>query len=104
MNLVTFPPRVDAPGAGHFSPRQGEVERISVIRQYLRIALRWRYVILGAVAACVLLGLIVTLLMTPRYTAAATVEIARESSKVTGIEGVEREASTFDQEFYQTQY
>lgn len=75
-----------------------------VLRQYLRIALRWRYVILGAVAACVLLGLIVTLLMTPRYTAATTVEIARESSKVTGIEGVEREASTFDQEFYQTQY
>jgi uncharacterized protein involved in exopolysaccharide biosynthesis len=38
----------------------------------LRIALRWRYVILGAVAGCFLLGLIVTLLMTPKYTATAT--------------------------------
>ncbi|WP_262408412.1 GumC family protein [Sphingomonas sp. JC676] len=74
------------------------------VRQYLRIAVRWRYVILSAVASCFLLGLVVTLLMTPQYTAMATVEIARESSKVTGIEGVEREATAFDQEFYQTQY
>lgn len=104
MNLVISTPRVGAPGASDFDPRGGEGERLPVIRQYLRIALRWRYVILGAVAASVLLGLIVTLLMTPKYTAAATVEIARESSKVTDFQGVEREASAFDQEFYQTQY
>lgn len=104
MNMLTFPPRLEAPSAGAYAERGAAADRLPVIRQYLRIALRWRYVILGAVATCVLLGLIVTLLMTPRYTAAATVEIARESSKVTGIEGVEREASTFDQEFYQTQY
>ena len=51
-----------------------------------------------------LLGLIATLLMTPKYTATATVEIAREASQVTGFQGVERETSAFDQEFYQTQY
>ena len=70
----------------------------------LRIAMRWRYVILGAVAACVLLGLIATLLMTPQYTATATIEISRESSQVTNFQGVERETSVADQEFYQTQY
>ena len=75
-----------------------------VLRQYLRIAMRWRYVILGAVAACFLLGLIVTLLTTPRYTALSTIEIARESDKVTDFQGVERDASVADQEFYQTQY
>jgi capsular exopolysaccharide synthesis family protein len=75
-----------------------------LIQQYIRVALRWRYVILGAVVTCLLIGLIVTLLMTPRYTAITTVEIARESSKITGIEGVEREATVNDQEFYQTQY
>ena len=75
-----------------------------VIRQYLRIALRWRYVILGAIAACFILGLIITLLMTPRYTATATIEISRESSQVTNFQGVERETSVADQEFYQTQY
>lgn len=75
-----------------------------LLRQYLRIAVRWRYIILGAVAACVLMGLIVTLLMTPRYTASSTIEISRESDKVTDLQGVERDASVADQEFYQTQY
>ena len=84
--------------------RVGEPERLPLVRQYMRIALRWRYVIIGATAACVLLGLIVTLLMTPKFTATATVEISRESSKVTDFQGVERETSVADQEFYQTQY
>jgi capsular exopolysaccharide synthesis family protein len=42
--------------------------------------------------------------MTPKYTATATIEIAREASKITDFQGVERETGTFDQEFYQTQY
>ncbi|RSV14195.1 exopolysaccharide biosynthesis protein [Sphingomonas sp. ABOLG] len=79
-------------------------ERMPIIRQYLRIALRRRYVILGAVAACFILGLIITLLMTPKYTATSTIEISRESSQVTNFQGVERETSVADQEFYQTQY
>ena len=86
-------------------PQQvGEPERLPILRHYIRIATRWRYVILGAVALAVLSGLIITLLMTPRYTAISTVEISRESSKVTDIQGVEREAGVADQEFYQTQY
>ncbi|MES2290042.1 MAG: polysaccharide biosynthesis tyrosine autokinase [Pseudomonadota bacterium] len=85
-------------------PDTPEENRLSAIQQYLRIALRWRYVIIGAVAACVLLGLIVTLLMTPKYTAVTTVEIARDSSKLTDFQGAERETSIADQEFYQTQY
>lgn len=74
------------------------------LRQYLHIAMRWRYVILGAVAVCFLIGLIATLLMTPQYTASSTIEISREANKVTDLQGVEREASIADQEFYQTQY
>jgi len=79
-------------------------EKMSVIRQYLRIALRWRYVIIGAVVVSMLIGLVVTLLMTPRYTAKTTIEISRESDHVTNFQGVDREASIADQEFYQTQY
>lgn len=79
-------------------------ERLPIIRQYLRIALRWRYVIIGITAACFLLGLIATLLMTPKYTATATVEISREADKVTDFQGVQRDAGIADQEFYQTQY
>lgn len=106
MNLITSnlggPAAFGASQATVASPPA--VERTSVIRQYLRIALRWRWVIVGATVACVLLGLVATLLMTPKYTATATVEIAREANKVADFQGVERETTAFDQEFYQTQY
>ena len=85
-------------------PQQAEDRGPSILEQYLRIARRWRWVILGAIAGCILLGLIVTLLMTPQYTATSTIEISREADQVTNIQGVERETSVADQEFYQTQY
>jgi len=106
MNLV--PPNLRG-GLGTPNPllidqRVVEADRLPLIRQYLRVALRWRYVILGAIASCVLLGLIVTLLMTPKYTAVTTVEISRESDNVTNFRGVGQESGSADQEFYQTQY
>ncbi|RYF15163.1 MAG: exopolysaccharide biosynthesis protein, partial [Oxalobacteraceae bacterium] len=79
-------------------------EQASIVSQYVAIALRRRYIIMGVIAGCILIGLIGTLLMTPKYTAVTTVEISRESDKVTGFQGVEREVSVADQEFYQTQY
>lgn len=103
MNMVTTPP-VGSTVPFTFAQPSSTRGEMPLIRQYLRIARRWRYVILGAVAACVLIGLIVTLLMTPQYTATSTVEILRESNQVTTFQGVERETSVADQEFYQTQY
>lgn len=105
MNMVPYSPG----GAAAVRPpiadtRAAAEDRVPIIRQYLRIAMRWRYVIAGVAAACVLLGIIATLLMTPKYTAVVTVEISRESSKVTDFQGVDRETSVSDQEFYQTQY
>jgi len=85
-------------------PRGIEAEPTPLLRQVLRIALRWRYLIIGAIAVSLIAGLIVTLLMTPKYTAIATIEISRESSQITDFQGVERETSVADQEFYQTQY
>lgn len=106
MNLVTpdFRTGLANPATNIVGNQGPTAERMPVIRQYLRIAIRWRYVVLGITAACVLLGLIATLLMTPKFTAEAMVEISRESSKVTDFQSVEREASIADQEFYQTQY
>lgn len=101
MNLVAFS---SGSGNGVASSGVSEDDRLPVIRQYLRIVRRWRYVIIGVTAAFVLLGLIITLLMTPKYTALATLEISREANQVTGFQGVERETSIADQEFYQTQY
>jgi capsular exopolysaccharide synthesis family protein len=105
MNMLSSTPRADlaTPGPAD-ADRVTTGYKVPVIRDYLRIALRWRYFILGAVAASVLLGLLVTLLMTPQYTALTTIEISRESDRVTSFEGVERETNIADQEFYQTQY
>lgn len=105
MNLVTAKLRHEASvGAMPSVARASDSDRTPLIREYLRIAFRWRYVIIGITGACILLGLIATLMMTPKYTATATIEISRESNKVTDLQGVEREASVSDQEFYQTQY
>jgi capsular exopolysaccharide synthesis family protein len=106
MNAVTTNLQ---PGAGAsepmpVSPRPIDSERTPLIQQYLRIALRWKYVIIGVTVACVVLGLVITLLMTPKYTATATVEIARDANQVTNFQGVERQTNSVDQEFYQTQY
>lgn len=79
-------------------------ERQPLSQQYLRIVLRWKYVILGVTIACLVLGIVATLLMTPKYTATATVEIARDSNQVTNFQSVERDTTAVDQEFYQTQY
>jgi capsular exopolysaccharide synthesis family protein len=79
-------------------------DSVPLLQQYLRIAIRWRWLIAGVTAACILLGLVVTLLMTPQFTATTTIEISRVSDQVTSFQGVEREIGVADQEFYQTQY
>lgn len=101
MNLA---PTAQHPGMAPDMFAAPKMDTIPIIRQYLRVAMRWRYVILGTVAVCFLFGLVVTLLMTPQYTATSTIEISREASQVTNFQGVERETSVADQEFYQTQY
>lgn len=106
MNLVTPRPQSGLPPLSSpiGDPLVGSPERLPVIRQYLRIAMRWRYVIIGSIVLSILIALVATLLMTPKYKATVTVEISREASNVTNIQGVERETSVSDQEFYQTQY
>lgn len=86
------------------APNGGAPESVPLLRELWRIALRWKWVIIGAIAACVLIGIVTTLLMTPQYTATSTIEISREADQVTEFQGVERETSVADQEFYQTQY
>lgn len=84
--------------------RLGDQDQVPAIRLYLRILKRRKWIIAGAVLSCLMLGLIVTLLITPKYTATTTLEISRESNNITPVQGVEREGGAADQEFYQTQY
>ncbi|WP_460101520.1 GumC family protein [Qipengyuania sp. 483] len=81
-----------------------EAEKPSTLQHYLRVALRWRWILIGLTLAGMILGLVVTLLMTPKYMAEVTIEISRDSDQVTNFQGVEQEVSLADQEFYQTQY
>lgn len=85
---------------GAIAQEQGE----RWVLHYLRIANRRKWLILAVVAAFVALGLVITLLATPHYTATATVEIQRENYDIVQIDGVEPEGSSVDLEFYQTQY
>lgn len=106
MNMITPQARVAGPSVGLMANDAAldGADAASVLRRYLRIAQRWRYVILGVTVGCLLLGLVATLLMTPKYTATTLIEIQREANQVTNFQGVERETGIADQEFYQTQY
>lgn len=107
MNNVPFTPgfgAVSLPSTEAFRGQGAYGENEPLVSRYLRVARRRKWLIISAVIASVLAGLIVTLLTTPLYTATAQVEISREANKVVDIEGVEPETQAVDQEFYQTQY
>jgi capsular exopolysaccharide synthesis family protein len=79
-------------------------ESTPLLRYYAGLFWRRRKVVLASVAGFVALGVIVTLLMIPKYTATSQIEIKRESAKIVNMQGVEQDATDADQEFYQTQY
>jgi polysaccharide biosynthesis transport protein len=72
--------------------------------QYWQVVLRWKWVIIGMVTSSLIVGLVATLLMTPKYTAKARIEISRAQKNVTKVEGLDDAATGRDLEFYQTQY
>ena len=72
--------------------------------QYWNALRRHIWLAAAIVTVAVVVGTILTLLMTPQYTAVSRIEIAREQANVTNVEGLQRENSTPNQEFYLTQY
>jgi capsular exopolysaccharide synthesis family protein len=72
--------------------------------QLFRIINNHKWAVLAIMAACLLAGLVTTLLTTPLYTASARIEISRRDVNVTNVEGVEEGDRSRDQEFYDTQY
>lgn len=77
---------------------------LPVLQMYLKLLLRYRWIIAGAAAAAMLLALIVTLMLDKQYSASVELEIAREDANIVNIQGVQPEGGSLDQEFYQTQY
>jgi polysaccharide biosynthesis transport protein len=74
-----------------------------LLTQALTIIRRRKWVLIGAVAGAVLIGLIITLLMTPQYTAKGTLEIQRENSGPSTVPIADSRAGAMDPEFYDTQ-
>ncbi len=98
---MNFERNIQESSISNQSPRQ---EAMPAMRQYLQFIQRRRAIILGSVGLALLIGAIATLLSTRKYSAVATIEIAREVSKVIDVKGVDEEVSAADVEFYQTQY
>lgn len=104
-DYIGGPPLAAAPdarptgaGAGIGRPK------LPLVLQYWRIALRWKWVIISIVIAALVIGLVVTMFMTPMYTSTSTIEISRQRDRIVNVQSVEPEVSAVDLEFYQTQY
>ncbi|HEX8412627.1 MAG TPA: polysaccharide biosynthesis tyrosine autokinase [Sphingomicrobium sp.] len=99
MLPATFPVsgRLDGGAADKDSVRPLIAEALSILR-------RRKWLIAGGVAAALLIGLLVTLLMTPQYTVTATLEIQRENSGPFNVNEKDTRSTMVDQEFYETQY
>ena len=89
-------PVVEAPAERVFS--------LSTLEQAWRAALNRKWAVVAIVAGCILVGLLATLLATPRYTATARVEISRQQANVTDVQTVENTDQMPESEFYATQY
>ena len=79
-------------------------ERAATLRRLLRLAICWRRILVGAVVAGAVLGVLVTLLSTRQYASTLRLQISRETAQVLTQGNVSRDVSIGDQEFYQTQY
>lgn len=75
-----------------------------VLVQYWYTIVRWRWLMAGIVATCIILGVTVTMLMSPEYTATAQLQIDRQQKQITNMEGLEADLPGQDMEFYATQY
>jgi succinoglycan biosynthesis transport protein ExoP len=101
MNNISFP-SAELPTSS--APSDGQAEKVPLITQYLSVIFRWKWLIIGCVVSALLVGLLLTLLSTPQYTATTRLEINRESAQIVNVREVEPETSAIDMEFYQTQY
>jgi polysaccharide biosynthesis transport protein len=106
MNSPQFQP--DFQGGPVFLPDalvQGDTAgRRSLVSEYLSVANRRKWLILGTVVAFLIGGLLVTLFTTPLYKTSAVLEIQRESRNFAEVKGTDQGQSANDAEFYQTQY
>lgn len=72
--------------------------------RYLRIAVKYRWLIAGITSTAVILAIALTFLMTPVYRATASVQIDRDKINVVDMKDVQSDDSMNGVEYLQTQY
>lgn len=72
--------------------------------KYVRILLKYRWLIAGLVGASLILATVLTFLTTPIYRATSSIQIDREAMNVVNVGGGLQPQDTNNQEFYQTEY
>ncbi len=84
---------------------ESETAPILDLAVYWRLVRKHRFLILGCFLGVLAIGAALTLLMTPIYTATATLQINREADRVFNSESVRPSESLVQgEEFFQTQY
>lgn len=104
--------RIPTPGdrsvsvlAGAWGDPGGDQEASIDLARYVRIGLKHRWLILGALLAALVIGVAATLLSTQIYTASATLQIDRQATQVLEDADVApAESMVMGEEFFQTQY
>jgi len=85
--------------------REGSEGRLGVqLMSLLRVAIKWKWLILGMLLSGLAVGLLITLLTTPIYRGQVTLQIERDSPKIVNVEGLQPNGAVQDAEFFQTQY
>jgi len=83
----------------------GDDAQIFDLSTHWRLALKYRFLIIGCFLGALVVGATLTLLMTPIYRAQATLQIDREAARIIDSEDVApRENMMQGEEFFQTQY
>jgi capsular exopolysaccharide synthesis family protein len=79
---------------------------LPAFEKYWNLVVEKRWTVLAIIAFALLLGLVVTLLATPQYTASSVIEISRETQDLTDVQNnnSNQNDQVRDAEFYETQY
>ncbi len=88
----------------HYEDGEQDSQALKLL-EYWRVLWKHKWMMASVVAIALTVGLVVTLLTRPIYTAATILEIDRQTPNVAGLEDVQPvEQYAQDQEFFQTQY
>jgi succinoglycan biosynthesis transport protein ExoP len=82
----------------------GDASGAAALSHYWRLLVKHRWVVIGCLMSALIVGVAVTLLMTPVYRATITLQIDREAAKVVSTQVEPSDQMVAGEEFFQTQY